>query len=304
MPRVSVIIPTYNRADLLGNAIASVLAQSYSDIEVIVADDGSTDHTAEVVASFDSCVRHLRLPHRGQPAAPRNSALAVATGEYIAFLDSDDLFLPNKLALQVPVLDANPQVGLVYSDGYFFSEHPDQPAGHALAGLSTPSGAVFGELLRSNFLFMPLVLIRRTLLEKSGGFSEQPDLLVAEDYDLWLRLSLQTDFQYVPGDVAAIRLHSNNISGNIWRMRKSILGILQRFDREDATTMATHAVARHEAYAISHGALARIAWLERRTGLLFTHLGHALWHTVQLSGFGTSVWVAWWKRRKMRTRRE
>ena len=110
MPRVSVIIPTYNRADLLGDAIGSVLAQSYQDFELIVADDGSTDHTAEImaeaIASYGSRIRYLVLPHRGQPAAPRNSALAVATGEYISFLDSDDLYLPNKLALQVPVLAA------------------------------------------------------------------------------------------------------------------------------------------------------------------------------------------------------
>src|SRR5687768_11556765 len=109
MSRVTVIIPSYNRADLLGDAIASVLAQTYQEIEVIVADDGSTDHTAEVVARFGARVTHLALPHRGQPAAPRNSALAVATGDYIAFLDSDDLYLPHKLALQVPILEANPQ---------------------------------------------------------------------------------------------------------------------------------------------------------------------------------------------------
>ena len=120
MPRVSVIIPTYNRADLLGEAIDSVLAQSYQDFEMIVADDGSTDETAMVASKYGDKVRFLALPHRGQPAAPRNAGIAAATGEYISFLDSDDLYLPDKLALQVPALDENPKVGMVYSSAHFF----------------------------------------------------------------------------------------------------------------------------------------------------------------------------------------
>jgi glycosyltransferase involved in cell wall biosynthesis len=300
MPRVSVIIPTYNRADLLGDAIASVLAQTYQDLEVIVADDGSTDHTAEVVERFGPRVTYLALPHRGQPAAPRNSALAVATGDYIAFLDSDDLFLPHKLALQVPILEANPQVGLVYSDGYFFDGDPDKTTGHALAGLATPSGNIFGELLRANFIFMPLILARRTLLEASGGFDEHPDFLVAEDYDLWLRLALQTNFQYVPGDVAAIRLHPGNISANTLRIRQRILGILQRLDTQHPALMAQHTLARHEAYAINHGAIAQEALRQRRTGLAMHHLWRALWHTVQLPGFGLAFLRAWKNRRRLR----
>ncbi|MCC6454285.1 MAG: glycosyltransferase [Caldilineaceae bacterium] len=300
MPRVSVIIPTYNRAELLGDAIASVLAQEYQDFEVIVADDGSTDQSAEVVKRFGPRVIHLALPHRGQPAAPRNAALAVAAGDYIAFLDSDDLFLPHKLALQVPILEANPQIGLVYSDGYFFAGDPDKMTGHALAGLATPSGNVFGELLRANFIFMPLILVRRTLLEASGGFDEHPDLLVAEDYDLWLRLALQTSFQYVPGDVAAIRLHPGNISANTLRIRQRILGILQRLDAQRPALMAQYALARHEAYAINHGAIAQEALRQRHTGLAMHHLGRALWHTAQLPGFGLAFLRAWKNRRRLR----
>src|SRR3954447_10124486 len=170
MPRVSILIPTYNRANFLRAAIESILAQELSDpaidIEIIVADDGSTDNTGEVVARFGSRVKYLSLPHRGQPAAPRNSALAAATGEYIAFLDSDDLFLPQKMALQIPILDTMPDVGVVYSDGVFFDTTPDKVTGRALAGLNTPSGLVFGELLRANFIFMPLILVRHKILKE------------------------------------------------------------------------------------------------------------------------------------------
>lgn len=301
MPRVSVIIPTYNRAELLRHAIASVLAQDYQDLEVIVADDGSTDHTAEVVSAFGSRVTYLVLPHKGQPAAPRNAGLAAATGEYIAFLDSDDLFLPHKLRQQVPVLEANPQVGLVYSDGYFFSDDPDQVNGHALTGLTTPSGAVFGELLRANFIFMPLLLARRTLLQEAGGFDERPDLLVAEDYDLWLRLALKTEFQYLPGDVAAIRLHSGNISGNILRVRQRMIDVLQRLDKHYPEAMAAHAQARHEAYLINHGAIAYSAIQQRQWKMAFKHATGALWHSAHLPGGGIGALRTWWKRRRMRS---
>ena len=110
MPRVSVIIPTYNRAHLIRQALESALAQTCRDFEIIVADDGSTDHTAEVVAQFGSAVTYIPLPHRDQPAATRNGGLRVARGEFVAFLDSDDLFFPNKLALQIAALEAHPHV--------------------------------------------------------------------------------------------------------------------------------------------------------------------------------------------------
>jgi GT2 family glycosyltransferase len=305
MPRVSVIIPTYNRAHFLTAAIESVLAQTGLDalgidIEIIVADDGSTDNTAEVVAAYGASVRYLPLPHRGQPAAPRNAGLAVATGEYIAFLDSDDLFLPQKITRQVPVLQANAEIGLVYSDGRFFENTPDRIAGRALAGLETPSGEVFGALLAANFVFMPLLVVRRALLEKTGGFKEHPDLLVAEDYDLWLRLARQTKFQFVDAEVAAIRLHEGNISGNSLRIHRSILGILQRLDQEEPALMSSHQNARHEAYVRQHGAIAALALAERRWKPAAEHLIQALWHSVQLPGLGIPAMRKWRARRRLR----
>ena len=305
MPRVSVIIPTYNRADLLGDAIGSVLAQSYQHSELIVADDGSTDHTAEImaeaIASYGSRIRYLVLPHRGQPAAPRNSALAVATGEYISFLDSDDLYLPNKLALQVPVLDNNPTAGMVYSNGHFFSDHPNQPTGYVQDGLPTPSGDVFADLLRGNFLTPRVVLIRRTCLESSGGFNEDPALLVSEDYELWLRLAMQTTMLYVPGDVAAIRRHTQNISGDTLRLRSRCLYMLNTLDKRYPETMAAHKNARHEAYARQHGAVALAAWQQRKVGLTLRHGLLAAHHTVQLPGAGLPPFIEWLARRRLRS---
>jgi glycosyltransferase involved in cell wall biosynthesis len=300
MPRISVIIPTYNRADLLGDAIASVLAQTYQELEVIVADDGSTDNTASVVANFGSQVRFLNLPHRGQPAAPRNSALAVATGDYISFLDSDDLYLPHKLALQVPVLDANPTVGLVYSNGHFFVERPDEAIGYVQDGLPTPSGDIFADLLRGNFLTPGVVLIRRSCLESVGGFNEDPALLVSEDYELWLRLAMQTEIVYVPGDVAAIRRHPQNISGDILRLRSRTIYMLQSLDKRYPDVMAAHATARHEAYVRQHGALAVVALRTGQTGMAFRHALQAARHTLQLPGGGVQTLLEWRQRSRQR----
>jgi glycosyltransferase involved in cell wall biosynthesis len=301
MSQVSVIIPTYNRSAWVCDAIASVLAQTYQDFEVIVADDGSTDDTAAAVARFGSQVRYLPLAHRGQPAATRNAGLAVATGKYIAFLDSDDLFLPGKLSRQVPVLEANPNIGLVYSNGYYFDNIPTQPAGAALDGLPTPSGNVFADLLRGNFLMTPaLVLIRRAALEAVGDFDEDPDLIAVEDYDLWLRLSLQIRMQFISGDVAAIRRHNANLSANNLRHRQRIHMVYQRLEQLYPDVMSAHAKTGHEAYARNHGGIASAALQQRQWRLALRHAGRALWHTMHLPGLGLATIYQWWNRRRLR----
>ncbi|HUE97232.1 MAG TPA: glycosyltransferase family A protein, partial [Longimicrobiaceae bacterium] len=115
-PRVSVLIPTYDRRSWLAGAVESVLGQTFRDLEVIVCDDGSTDDPSDLLSGYGARVRHLRFEHTGSPGGTRNRGLEVARGELIAFLDDDDLWDPEKLALQVAVMDANPAAGLVYTD--------------------------------------------------------------------------------------------------------------------------------------------------------------------------------------------
>ena len=122
MPVVSAIIPTYNFGRFLGEAIQSVLDQTFTDFELIVVDDGSTDDTREVVGSFnDSRIRYIYQENRGLPAA-RNTGIKASRGEYIAFLDSDDIWLTQNLELKVKSLDSHPDAGLVCSDGYNFDD--------------------------------------------------------------------------------------------------------------------------------------------------------------------------------------
>jgi glycosyltransferase involved in cell wall biosynthesis len=300
MPRVSVIIPTYNRAALIGEAIASALAQTFRDFEIIVADDGSTDNTAQVVAQFGSAIKFIALPHRGQPAATRNAGLQQANGEFIAFLDSDDVYFPNKLALQVSALASNSELGMVYSNGVFFRENPGAPVGRVQDGLPTPSGNIFSELLRGNFLAPPVVLIRRAALDAVGGFDERPGFFGVEDYDLWLRLAVRFQAQYVPGDVAAIRRHSQSVSRDVVALRKRVLQVLAKMDARYPDLMREHRAARNEGYARNHGAVA-LAELEQ--GHWVSAARHGLFglsHAARMPNLGVDAFRAWRKRRALR----
>jgi glycosyltransferase involved in cell wall biosynthesis len=300
VPRVSIVIPTYNRAILIAEALHSVQAQTFQDFEIIVADDGSTDNTAQVVHQFGQSLIYVPLPHRGQPAATRNGGLRAATGEFIAFLDSDDVYFDHKLAVQIAAFDAHPEVDVVYSDGVYFRDMPTHPIGHIQTGLPSPSGNVFTDLLRGNFLAPPVVLIRRTCLDSIGWFNEQPNYILVEDYDLWLRLATQYLFLYVPGNVAAVRRHSGNSSANVAALRKRTLYVLKGIDTLFPDLMRQHRQARHEAYARNHGAIALAGFRQKHLTSGFSHGMRALYHTLQLPGFGLEEFTGWWKRRQLR----
>lgn len=189
-PLVSVIIPTYNRADLLREAVASVRRQSYAPLELIVVDDGSTDATAASLRPL-SDARLVRQDHTGLPGQARNAGARVARGEYLAFLDSDDLWLPHKLAVQLPVARA---AGAAVThtrerwirNGRVVSQRRQR---------HRRSGDLFAESLRKCVIGPSTVLLRRGAFEEAGGFRE--DLEIAEDYELWLRLTARYPVAYV-----------------------------------------------------------------------------------------------------------
>jgi glycosyltransferase involved in cell wall biosynthesis len=300
MPTVSVVIPTYNRADLLSSAIDSELAQSCPASEILVVDDGSTDTTAQVVMGYGHPVQYLQLPHTGLPAATRNAGIRAATGDLLAFLDSDDLFLPDKLALQTQAMAQMPEAGLVYSDALFFRTQPTEPVGHVLDGLPSPTGWVLPQLLVGNFLAPPAVLVRRTALESVGFFNENPDFFAVEDFDLWLRLAEAFPFTYIPGDVAAIRRHPGGISRNTARLRQGVLAVLAAFDRRSPAASQQYRTARHEAYALSHAAVATAEAHARCWRPAAWHTLQAVSHLVRLPGLGLPAVHAWRHRSKIR----
>jgi glycosyltransferase involved in cell wall biosynthesis len=192
---ISVIIPTYNRLDLLEEALRSVLAQSLPPREIIVADDGSTDGTpgrVEELAAANPALRFLRLEHRGFPGRARNEGVRAARGRYLTFLDSDDLWKPEKLQKQLAFLAANPGVRVCHTRERWLRggrEVSQAGQGHRR------SGDIFSDALKKCIIGPSTVMLERTLFDELGGFRE--DLEIAEDYELWLRLCAREQVGYI-----------------------------------------------------------------------------------------------------------
>lgn len=190
---VSVIIPTYNRADLVQEAVASVLAQSFRDFEVLVVDDGSTDGTEAALAPYASRLRLLRRESRGGVSAARNTGIKAARGEWLAFLDSDDLWLPDKLSRQLAYLARHPELNLCQTEETWVrgGVRVNPPLSHRKVG-----GRIFFPSLERCLVSPSAVILHRRLFEEHGGFDE--DLPAAEDYDLWLRLAWRYEVGLLP----------------------------------------------------------------------------------------------------------
>lgn len=194
-PKVSVVIPTYNRAHSISMAIRSVLDQTYQDFEVIIVDDGSIDNTEEIVKSFeDERIEYIRHTKNRGASAARNTGIKVAKGEYIAFQDSDDEWVPDKLELQVKAFDnASSEVGIVYS-GFYRIEADKKiyiPGNHVVQ----KDGNIHSELLKGNFVGTPAVLIKKECFKNNRYFNEA--LPALEDWELWIELSKYFEFKYI-----------------------------------------------------------------------------------------------------------
>jgi len=222
-PRVSVIIPTYNRSKLLRVAIESVLAQTYPNIEIIVVDDGSTDDTVEVVAQYAGRVTYLKQANQ-DVAAARNTGIRAASGEYLTFLDDDDLILPTKIERQVQVLASQPQVGLVHCRFYYADE--DGNYLH-IAGL-LPEGEVLQRLVCSNFLWVGAPLIRRHCFDQVGLFDEEIPSITA-DWDMWLRIA-QAGYRFacVQELLGAYRIHRKSMMSDVAKLEQGMFAVLEK----------------------------------------------------------------------------
>jgi glycosyltransferase involved in cell wall biosynthesis len=216
MPSVSIIIPAYNAAEFIGDAIRSVLAQNVSDYEVIVVDDGSTDGTREVLRAFDDRVQYVRQNNRGVAAA-RNAGIAMARGQWVCFLDADDMWMPEKLGRQLTLAVQHPSVGLIFAD----AEERDAARIQKRSILETmrfgpdalrdvPLREPFRKLLVENFIPTSTVMIRTACFATAGTFDEE--LSNAEDRDLWLRIAAHFPIACVPQILAKKRSHAANIS--------------------------------------------------------------------------------------------
>jgi len=213
-PIVSVIIPAYNHAKYILEALDSVLGQSFKDFEVIVVNDGSPDNTAEVLLPLRESgrIRYYEQPNGGQASA-RNHGLREARGEYIAYLDDDDLWPADKLGWQVEILRNDPELFVVYGKcGNVGAE--------SICGADIelcPTGMIYEELSKGNPIRSPgQALIRMDALRNIGGFDV--DIKGADDWDLWIRLAEKGRFEYDGRTALLYRTHDRNASSNYWTM--------------------------------------------------------------------------------------
>ena len=213
MKKVSVIIPTYNRADFLKITLDSVLRQTYPSIEVIVVDDGSPNNDTELLCKQYKNINYFKIENSGGPMVPRNYGFKKSTGHYIAFLDDDDVWLPTKIEEQVNILENNPDYGLVHSYCQVIDAHGN-PTGDIVGKpgtLDVKHGDVSKKMIGNWTLMTATPLIRRSVIEEVGLFNTTMPP-AGEDVEFWTRCSFFTMFYYVDKPLALYRIHNHNIS--------------------------------------------------------------------------------------------
>ena len=200
-PKISVIIPVYNGERYIKEAIDSVLNQTYENYEIIVINDGSTDNTIKILKNYVNKIRWKNQENKGVVSA-KNSGIKIAKGEYFAYLDADDVFLPDKLELQIKKLNENPKLGLVFCEYYYMDKNGK------IIKLIKPTKKI--KLIQDNFIPTSGVICKKSCLEKIGIF--EYDVGSDYDWDLWLRISEQFPISYVNKPLLKYRIHSSNIS--------------------------------------------------------------------------------------------
>lgn len=263
IPRVSIIIPAYNSARFLEEAIESVFAQTYKDYETIVIDDGSTDNTQEVLAPYLDRIQYIYQHNRGASSA-RNTGISHSQGEYIAFLDADDIWLPEKLSTQVEYLNNNQDIALVYSLVLWVDVHGKPLDKRNRLSGRLPAGDVFNILYIRNFIITSSVMVRRRLLGTVGLFDES--LTHAEDHELWLRIASKFKVCGIDKYLCQYRVTPQSLSER---------------NRNAGTTFGCKRRVIEKHYKLSHDAGRPIsqALYRRAMGRFFFHVGK--YHLVQ-----------------------
>lgn len=234
-PLVSIVIPTFNHALFLKAAIDSICAQTYSRWQAIIVNNFSTDDTIDIVNGFkDDRIRLINFHNEGVIAASRNHGIQHATGEFVAFLDSDDLWYPEKLTASVSALQAGNDL---VCHGELWVEESTRPR-KILYG--PRSRATYNKLLyRGNCISTSATMVRRSVLVALNGFSERTDFVTAEDYDLWLRIAKLTQhIEFIPAVLGEFRRHGGNASNAVLRNMSAELSVIaDHFSRQDRSIL-------------------------------------------------------------------
>jgi glycosyltransferase involved in cell wall biosynthesis len=270
-PRVSVVIPAYNAAATLPETLASVIAQTMTDYEVIVVDDGSTDATPAVLARYGDRIRVLRKVNEGRPSTTRNLGAQAARGELVAFLDADDRWRPEKLARQLALFAANPRLGLVYTAAAVIDSN-----GRVLRVNPCPRGGrgrIYSLLAVGNMMVGSSVMVRRIAIAEAGWFDEE--LTSIENWDLWIRIARRWEVDFVDEPLTSYRVHPGNRSADVELRRRNIFRILAKtHDAADRSPAARR--LRRDAYFNAYYVVLGMGYFDRlEMGAAARALAHA-----------------------------
>ena len=224
-PLVSIVIPTYNHAPMLQRALATVVEQTYQNWNAIVVNNFSTDNTLEVVAAFnDPRIQCVNFRNNGVIGASRNEGIALATGKYVAFLDSDDTWFTTKLEKCVEILESGSD--LVCHAEYWI----DESGKSRLVAYGPSEAATHHNLIyKGNRISTSATVVRTALLKEVHGFDVSPELISTEDYDLWIRLAAKSDkFAFISEPLGEYHRHDNNVSANIEKHLAAELALLEK----------------------------------------------------------------------------
>ncbi|HZO23336.1 MAG TPA: glycosyltransferase family A protein [Steroidobacteraceae bacterium] len=266
-PLVSIIVPTFNRLTYLRKSLASVFAQTFRDWELLIADDGSGIDTRTYLQSLQDPVRVrvLWLPHTGRPAVARNAALRAAKGEYVAFLDSDDLWTPTKLQKQMDSLRSRSNRRWGYTRFVLVDGSGNPTAWQCARSWPVPEGWIFDKLVRSETVIaVPSVVASRELLQQVGGFDES--LVMCEDYDLWLRLAAQSEVDVIDEPCTLVTRHAEH-SGSELISFEDCARVFAKV-RKTRGTEHLHAILNEKSAEVAIGlARSQVACGDRLSGL-------------------------------------
>ncbi len=224
MEKVSVIIPAYNRSDLTVKTVKSVLAQTYNDVEVIVVDDGSTDDTRQKLLVFRDRIKYV-FKQNGGACSARNLGIRLSTGRYIALLDCDDIYLPEKLDKSVAYLRKNRDFGLVHTSAYFIDENGNYIRRYPFF-FTSPSGWISDRLVKKNFICNSTLVLRRECFERVGYFDES--IFMPADWDMWLRLSEFYKCGYINQPLTLYRSSQSYVLANLERLKEECFVVLEK----------------------------------------------------------------------------
>ncbi|MDP4536365.1 glycosyltransferase family A protein [Alkalimonas collagenimarina] len=224
---VSVIVPVYNGATYINKTVDSLLQQTYTDFEVILINDGSTDCSAQIINDLASTYESVRAFHKenGGVACARNFGIDKAKGDLIAFCDQDDLWLPNKLEHQVPLFE-NEAIGLVYCGAIAHHTNDNREVRSDFSSHSR--GMVFDQLIYENMFTCCTVIARKSAILAVGGFDEDRSLMGVDDWHLWLKIANQFEFDFAEKHLAIHVFHGENYSSNDEKMHAAELVCLDK----------------------------------------------------------------------------